>query len=388
MKPTTLTNLLELLRWLGAGTGIFLAFLIQDDPARRLDVLTLWVVVSIAGLTGIESVFFGKWAAQQSGYEGGSAYQRQSGLFNLALALTTLFVYCVGWNLQAKAALLIVLLLFLFFSGINHAYSAIKEHNKSLKNLLRPFMTLLLLAVVIPFIWAAFLPSKRPSTSSSQKENGSDITVLLENNRRWSDQNIARDPDFFTRLVKGQHPSYFWLGCSDSRVPANEVIGLKAGELFVHRNVANLFVHTDMNSLSVLQYAVEMLKVPHIIVCGHYGCGGVHEAMEHHSVGLIDNWLMNIRDVMSYHQTELENISDHDLRWNRLVELNVIQQVQNISRTSLVQKAWEMKQPLSIHGWVYDLSTGRIEDLHCTISSAEQLSSVYLQHLQGPEDAR
>ncbi len=170
---------------------------------------------------------------------------------------------------------------------------------------------------------------------------------------------------------------YLWIGCSDSRVPANEIVGLEPGELFVHRNVANLFPHTDINCLSVLEFAVDLLKVNHVIVCGHYGCGGVKAAMEDHQLGLVDNWLRNIRDVYARHHDLLEEISDPQQRFNKLVELNVIQQVRNICHTTIVQGAWKRKQPLWVHGWVYDMASGMLKDINCCVSSVNQVEEIY-----------
>ncbi len=200
---------------------------------------------------------------------------------------------------------------------------------------------------------------------------------LLENNKNWVSEHLKLDPHYFEKLSKGQTPEYLWIGCSDSRVPANEVTGTKPGEMFVHRNIANMVVHSDMNMLSVLSYAVEVLKVKHIIVCGHYGCGGVLAAMGNKQYGLIDNWLRNIKDVYKNHRHEIESIEDITLRANRFVELNVIEQVYDLGKTSIVQNAWKNHQPLHIHGWVYDLSDGIIRDLDVSFKSADELPSVY-----------
>ncbi len=207
-----------------------------------------------------------------------------------------------------------------------------------------------------------------------------ELKVLFDNNQEWAEKRISQDPEYFSRMAKGQKPTYLWVGCSDSRIPANEVVGLEPGELFVHRNVANLFLHTDLNCLSVLQYAVDILEVPHIIVCGHYGCGGVSAAMEDRQLGIIDNWLTSIRDVYARFRQELEDIEDPTLRSNRLVELNVLQQVHNICHTTIVQNAWRRRQRLSIHGWVYELMTGKLRDLKCCVSSLEQVEEIYLTH--------
>lgn len=203
---------------------------------------------------------------------------------------------------------------------------------------------------------------------------------LLENNKAWATLTKNNDPDFFSDLADGQNPEYLWIGCSDSRVPANQITGTKPGEVFVHRNIANMVVHTDMNLLSVLSYAVEVLKVKHIIVCGHYGCGGVIAAMGTKQYGLIDNWLRHIKDVYRYHHEELDVISDEGQRARRFVELNVIEQVHDLGKTSIVQNAWQNKQPLHIHGWVYDISDGLIKDLNVTFTCPKDLHSVY--HLE------
>lgn len=173
---------------------------------------------------------------------------------------------------------------------------------------------------------------------------------LLDNNKKWVAEQTKNDPAFFENLAKGQSPEYLWIGCSDSRVPANEITGTRPGEMFVHRNIANMVVHTDMNLLSVLSYAVEVLKVKHIIVCGHYGCGGVLAAMGNKQFGLIDNWLRHIKDVYRIHQQELDAIQDEHLRGKRLVELNVIEQVSDLAKTSIIQNAWKREQPLHLHG--------------------------------------
>ena len=190
---------------------------------------------------------------------------------------------------------------------------------------------------------------------------------LFENNRRWSDQRKQLDPDFFTRLAAGQKPIYLWIGCSDSRVPANEVTGLEPGELFVHRNVANLALSSDLNCQSAIQYAVDVLQVRHVIVCGHYGCGGVEAAMRNDRFGLIDDWLRHIKEVYLQHEAELREISTHQERVNRLCELNVGQQVTNLSQTTVVQNAWKRGQPLAIHGWIYSLHDGLLKDLGLSV---------------------
>lgn len=194
---------------------------------------------------------------------------------------------------------------------------------------------------------------------------------LFEKNRAWAARVTAADPDFFKQLAAQQSPEYLWIGCSDSRVPANQIVGLLPGELFVHRNVANLVVHTDLNCLSVVQYAVDVLKVKHIIVCGHYGCGGVRAALDNAKAGLIDNWLRNVQDVMSKHVAVVSAIEDVDLRARRLCELNVIEQAQNVCETTVVQDAWARGQQLTVHGWIYDLHDGLLRDLNYVIDRAE-----------------
>jgi len=200
---------------------------------------------------------------------------------------------------------------------------------------------------------------------------------LFDNNKEWVKQQLKKDPEYFTKLANGQKPEYLWIGCSDSRVPANEITGTNPGEMFVHRNIANMVVHSDMNMLSVLSYAVDVLKVKHIIVCGHYGCGGVLAAMGKQQYGLIDNWLRHIKDVYRIHHKELDMIKDEKARVNRLVQLNVIEQVQDLGKTSIVQNAWEREQPLHIHGWVYDIHDGIIDDLNVTCTTTKDLHSVY-----------
>jgi carbonic anhydrase len=192
---------------------------------------------------------------------------------------------------------------------------------------------------------------------------------LLENNRRWARAAVADDPEYFSRLAHQQSPQYLWIGCSDSRVPANQIIGLAPGEVFVHRNIANVVVHTDLNCLSVIQFAVDILKVRHIILCGHYGCSGVHAAMTKHRIGLSDNWLRHVQDVAAKHGGELEKVADEERRHRRLCELNAREQVENIAKCTAVQEAWERGQPLEVHGWIYDLKDGLIHDLNVSRSS-------------------
>lgn len=187
----------------------------------------------------------------------------------------------------------------------------------------------------------------------------------------------THDPDFFRKLAGQQTPEYLWIGCSDSRVPANEIIGLLPGEVFVHRNVANIVVHTDLICLSVIQYAVEVLKVKHIIVCGHYGCGGVRAATESRELGLIDNWLRHIKDIYQKHSPLLEAILDEQQRANRLCELNVIEQAKNVCHTTIVQRAWERGQSLAVHGWIYGLHDGFLKDLRVSITSPDEIDEVY-----------
>lgn len=200
---------------------------------------------------------------------------------------------------------------------------------------------------------------------------------LFENNENWIKSHIDKDPQFFSKSAKDQAPGYLWIGCSDSRVPANEIVGLEPGELFVHRNVANLCLHTDFNCLSVLEFAVDVLKIEHVIVCGHYNCGGVKAAMEDHSLGLVDNWLRNIRDVYAANKDELDQITDLKKRYNHLAECNVQQQVKNVCHTTIVQCAWHRGQRLTVHGWVYDLGSGKLKDLACTSTSIKDVDPVY-----------
>ena len=200
---------------------------------------------------------------------------------------------------------------------------------------------------------------------------------LLENNKNWVADKLAIDPAYFDKLSNSQNPEYLWIGCSDSRVPANQITGTLPGDIFVHRNIANMVVHSDMNMLSVLSYAVEVLKVKHIIVCGHYGCGGVIAAMENKQFGLIDNWLRHIKDVYRYHHKELDAIADETQRARRFVELNVMEQVHDLCKTSIVQNAWKNKQPLHVHGWVYDIHDGIIKDLNVSFTCTKDLHKVY-----------
>ncbi len=212
------------------------------------------------------------------------------------------------------------------------------------------------------------------------------LRQLVANNREWAADMIARDPEFFQKLVSQQSPEFLWIGCSDSRVPANEIVGLQPGELFVHRNVANVVVHTDLNSLSVLQFAIDVLGIKHVIVCGHYGCSGVHAAMDRRRVGLADNWLRHVQDVHIKHADFLPEALPPKQRGNRLCELNVIEQVINVCQTTIVQDAWERGQELTIHSWVYSLDDGLVRDLGLAISSLDdmtpQLEQVFDRYAQ------
>lgn len=200
---------------------------------------------------------------------------------------------------------------------------------------------------------------------------------LFKNNQEWAEQIKAEDPSFFEKLSLQQAPEYLWIGCSDSRVPANQLTGLLPGDVFVHRNVANLVVHTDFNCLSVVQYAVEVLKVKHIIICGHYGCGGVKAAMHNQELGLIDNWLRNIKDIYYKHQETLLAIDDEQVREDYMCELNVVEQVANLCHTTIVQNAWKRGQPLSVHGWVYGIKDGKLHDLDVCVADWQQIPDVY-----------
>lgn len=200
---------------------------------------------------------------------------------------------------------------------------------------------------------------------------------LIQNNRAWVEGRLKEDPDYFNRLAEGQKPPLLWIGCSDSRVPANEIIGAMPGEVFVHRNIANMVVHTDMSMLSVLDYAVNVLKVQHVIVCGHYGCGGVRAAMTNQQFGLIDNWIRHIKDVYRFYQDELESIPDPVQRENRFVEINVIEQVYDLSKTSIIQNAWKKSGSPYIHGWVYDIRNGLVKDLEVSVNDNLDIPKVY-----------
>jgi len=209
-----------------------------------------------------------------------------------------------------------------------------------------------------------------------------ELTDLLDNNRRWAEGIRAQDPQFFKRLSQQQAPKYLWIGCSDSRVPANQIVGMQPGEIFVHRNVANVVVHADLNCLSVMQFAVDVLKIEHIIVVGHYGCGGVQAALNNERHGLVDNWLRHVADVAQKHDKILAAVELDSLRHARLCELNVIEQTLNVCQTTVVQDAWERAQNLSVHGWVYGLHDGRVRDLGMSVTSREHMSERYFRALQ------
>jgi carbonic anhydrase len=200
---------------------------------------------------------------------------------------------------------------------------------------------------------------------------------LFAQNRAWSERIRQSDPDFFARLSRQQTPKYLWIGCADSRVPANEIVGLLPGELFVHRNVANVVVHSDLNCLSVMQFAVEVLRVEHIIVCGHYGCSGVAAALENRRVGLADNWLRHVQDVHHKHDAIVGDVHDQSARVDRLCELNVIEQVANVCQTTIVGDAWDRGQSLAVHGWVYGLRDGLVRDLLTTVTGSDEAPKVY-----------
>jgi carbonic anhydrase len=206
----------------------------------------------------------------------------------------------------------------------------------------------------------------------------SDIKHLLENNIAWSERIKAREPEFFSTLAKQQKPEYLWIGCSDSRVPANQIVGLLPGEVFVHRNIANVVVHTDLNCLSVLQFAVDVLGVRHVLVVGHYGCGGVQAALQQRRFGLVDNWLRHVQDVRHKHFLLLEK-TPVELQHDRLCELNVIEQVTNVCQTTVVHDAWARGQDLTVHGWVYSLVDGHIHDLNMSVSNPDEMTSRYEQ---------
>jgi carbonic anhydrase len=200
---------------------------------------------------------------------------------------------------------------------------------------------------------------------------------LFANNRAWAESMLRSDPAFFTKLAQQQTPEYLWIGCSDSRVPANQIIGLLPGDVFVHRNVANVVVHTDLNCLSVLQFAIDVLKVKHVIVCGHYGCGGVGAALRRERHGLVDNWLGHVHDVVVKHEARLAAIADPNLQHQRLCELNVIEQVANVAQTTVVRDAWQRGQELTLHGWIYGIHDGLLRDLQMTARRGEEVAPLY-----------
>lgn len=206
------------------------------------------------------------------------------------------------------------------------------------------------------------------------------LKELFDNNRKWAARIKESDPEFFAKLSRQQKPQYLWIGCSDSRVPSNQIVDLMPGEIFVHRNIANVVIHTDLNCLSVIQYAVEVLQVKHIIVCGHYGCGGVQAALAKRSYGLIDTWLRHIKDVYRHYQEILDGITDATEKLNRLCELNVIEQVANVCHTSIVQRAWEAGQELAVHGWIYSIEDGILRDLDVCIAGVCDISEPYKVH--------
>ncbi|WP_153557898.1 carbonate dehydratase [Roseimaritima sediminicola] len=200
---------------------------------------------------------------------------------------------------------------------------------------------------------------------------------LIENNRTWAKNILEEDPEFFSKLAKGQKPEILWIGCADSRVPANQIIGLKPGEVFVHRNIANVVVHSDFNCQSVMEYAVSALQVKHIIVCGHYGCGGVQAATQNNHVGLIDGWLRHIRDIRQKHDELLQGIDDENQLLDRLCELNVVEQALNVCHSTVVQEAWEQGRELAVHGWIYAIKDGLIRDLNVTIAGTDEIADAY-----------
>ena len=214
------------------------------------------------------------------------------------------------------------------------------------------------------------------------KQNSQALEQLFANNRTWAESMVAKDANFFKRLVSQQAPEYLWIGCSDSRVPANDIVNLLPGELFVHRNVANVVVHTDLNCLSVIQFAIDLLKVKHILVVGHYGCSGVHAALTDKRVGLADNWLRHVKDVHQKHERYLGELIPTPKRQDRLCELNVIEQVVNVCETTIVQDAWARGQDLTVHGWTYRLETGLVNDLVMSSSSTEEMQERYTKSIK------
>jgi len=225
------------------------------------------------------------------------------------------------------------------------------------------------------------------SIMETLKNSTSPLRHLLENNRKWAASEVERDPEFFNRLATQAAPEYLWIGCSDSRVPANELLGLAPGDVFVHRNIANVVVHSDLNCLSVLQFAVEVLKVKHVIVVGHYGCKGVHAAMTGARVGLVDNWLRHVYDVNQKHERYLGAVVNEQKRSERLVELNVVEQVSNLVQTTIVRDAWDRGQELTVHGWVYGINDGKLQDMGIAVSALDQLAPVVQQRLAKYEAA-
>ncbi|MSP98215.1 MAG: carbonate dehydratase [Betaproteobacteria bacterium] len=203
------------------------------------------------------------------------------------------------------------------------------------------------------------------------------LNKLFQNNKDWADRIRLRDPEFFTKLSRQQSPEFLWIGCSDSRVPANDIVGLLPGELFVHRNIANVVVHTDLNCLSVMQFAVDVLKVRHVIVCGHYGCTGVRAALRRERVGLSDNWLRHVQDVRHQHQELVDQLPEENARIDRLCELNVIEQVNNVCQTTIVQDAWARGQELAVHGWIYGLQNGLLHDMRVTVSTLAETKTTF-----------
>lgn len=214
-----------------------------------------------------------------------------------------------------------------------------------------------------------------------------ELREVLETNRRWAEEMRAQDPGFFERLASIQNPHILWIGCSDSRVPANQITGMQPGEVFVHRNVANVVVHTDLNCLAVMQFAVDVLSVRHIIVCGHYGCGGVKAALEGQRLGLIDNWLRHVEDVRDAHATELAALDGDPARWDRLCELNVMEQVLHVAQTTVMRDAWARGQDVTVHGWIYSLRDGRLRDLHVSAASADEATRAYKLQMSVPATA-
>ena len=213
--------------------------------------------------------------------------------------------------------------------------------------------------------------------SAGHDKRGGGLAHLFASNRAWATEMARRDPEFFDRLTRQQAPRYLWIGCSDSRVPANQIVDVLPGEMFVHRNVANVVVHTDLNCLSTVQFAVDVLRVEHIIVCGHYGCGGVLAALRKETLGLVDNWLRHVEDVHARHQAQLDRLASEAERHDRLCELNVIDQVVNVSSTTVVRDAWERDQSLAVHGWIYGIADGLVRDLNTTVTEFRETTPVY-----------